>query len=113
MHGVFQRDADGGQRIVFFQIEGRASARLPRGLQGWASDLDALGGVLRLVAGQDRQGGLRRAIRRELASQTNVAAAFAAADAQAASPLEAEAEESARRWLRADSDWMLPPRRYC
>ena len=94
-------------------IGGRASARLPRGLQGWASDLDALGGVLRLVAGQDRQGGLRRAIRRELASQTNVAAAFAAADAQAASPLEAEAEESARRWLRADSDWMLPPRRYC
>lgn len=94
-------------------LDGRASERLPGGLQGWASDLDALGGVLRLVAGEDRLSGLRRAIRRELARGTDAAAAFEPAGDRADAAPAAEAEESARRWLRADSDWMLPPRRYC
>lgn len=94
-------------------LEGQASARLPDGLQGWVSDLDALGGILRLVAGEDRLSVLRRATRRELARGTDVAAAFETADERMETAAVAEAEECARRRLRADSDWMLPPWRYC
>lgn len=83
-----------------------AARRLPAGLQCWTSGLDALGGVLRLAAGQDAQADLRRAARRELAAWLGVAADMPGDRTPPA------AEETVRRWLRADSDWMLPPRRY-
>lgn len=85
-----------------------ADRRLPAGLQCWTSGLDALGGVLRLAAGQDARAALRRAVRRELAAWLGVTPPpDMAGDAASAA-----AEETVRRWLRADSDWMLPPRRY-
>lgn len=92
-------------------LQGRADAagnRLPDGLQVWTSGLDALGGVLRLAAGQDAQAALRRAARRELAAWLGVAELSGSEELPAA----AEEEETVRRWLRTDSDWMLPPRRY-
>lgn len=89
--------------------EDTAGIRLPDGLQCWTSGLDELGGVLRLVAGQDAQASLRHAVRQELAAWLGVSAS-GISDSEASS--DAAAEETAQRWLRADSDWMLPPWRY-
>lgn len=91
-------------------VQGDTSAagrRLPAGLQCWTSGLDALGGVLRLAAGQDSRAALRRAARRELAAWLGTPLPDMTGDEASAA-----AEETVRRWLRADSDWMLPPRRY-
>lgn len=84
----------------------QAARRLPAGLQCWTSGLDALGGVLRLAAGQDAQAALRCAARQELAAWLGVAMADMPGGTTSA------AEETVRRWLHADSDWMLPFRRY-
>lgn len=93
-------------------LQGRADAagsRLPDGLQVWTSRLDALGCVLRLAAGRDAQAGLRRAARQELAAWLGLTLPDMPDGVPSA---DAAAEETVRRWLRADSDWMLPPRRY-
>lgn len=84
---------------------------LPEGLQLWRSDLDALGCVLRLQAGEDPQARQRAAVRAALAeflrlppTPEDVFRASALKDKSASDPVD---------WLCRDIDWMLPPGRYC
>lgn len=105
----FEEERLPGALVALLEGGRPADIRLPDGLQAWASGLDALGGILKLTAGRDAQASLRCAARRELAAWLGISAADIAGEGS--SP-DAVAEETARRWLRADSDWMLPSRRY-
>lgn len=95
--------------------EARIRVQLPDTLQFWRSDLDALGGVLRLEGGQDAHAPQRAFTRALLAEFLHLPEQSGAHAAGTASPELIDPEEQAalRRWLCHDADWMLPPGRYC
>ena len=74
-------------------------------VQCWASGVDEFGEVYKLVHGSDPDAPARSAIKKMLECYQDFYQ----------DGLEADIEESARMWpmLYDDSDWMLPPGRYC
>ena len=96
--------------------EGTERATLPEGLQLWRSRVDSLGTVLHLVAGADRHAARRAQVREFLASYLNVPFAPSADDAEGMT-VSGEANSGHAwlfdEWLCRDTDWMLPPGRYC
>ncbi len=89
---------------------GAAPAR-PAGLQCWQSGLDALGATLRLSAGEDADGRLRRSARALLAEWLGLPPG-AVADAAPDTPETAGELRRLRELLLPDSEWMLPQGRY-
>ena len=96
--------------------EARITAAPPDGLQVWRSDLDALGGVLRLHGGHDEYARQRTVTRALLADTLHLWEVDAQNGNALSTALDvAEHAELAdlRDWLYKDTDWMLPPGRYC
>ena len=96
--------------------ESRIKAAPPDGLQVWRSDLDALGGVLRLHGGRDEYARQRTVTRALLADTLHLPEVDAQNEnALSTAPDAAEHADLAdlRDWLYKDTDWMLPPGRYC
>ena len=80
------------------------------------SDLDALGGVLRLHGGRDEYARQRTVTRALLADTLHLPEVDAQNEnALSTAPDAAEHADLAdlRDWLYKDTDWMLPPGRYC
>lgn len=88
-----------------------AAPALPAGLQCWQSGLDALGATLRLSAGEDTDGRLRRSARALLAEWLGLPPG-AVADAAPDTPETAGELRRLRELLLPDSEWMLPQGRY-
>ena len=88
-----------------------AAPALPAGLQCWQSGLDALGATLRLSAGEDADGRLRRSARALLAEWLGLPPG-AVADAAPDTPETAGELRRLRELLLPDSEWMLPQGRY-
>lgn len=96
--------------------ESRIKAAPPDGLQVWRSDLDALGGVLRLHSGRDEYARQRTVTRALLADTLHLPEVDAQNEnALSTAPDAAKHADLAdlRDWLYKDTDWMLPPGRYC
>mgnify|MGYP006946912321 FL=1 len=96
--------------------EARIRAELPDGLQFWRSDLDALGGVLRLDGGRDAhapQRAFTRALLAEFLHLPENGEADAAGRTGSPEPTDPAEQAALREWLCHDADWMLPPGRYC
>ncbi|WP_298033800.1 glycosyltransferase family 9 protein [uncultured Desulfovibrio sp.] len=96
--------------------EARIRAELPDGLQFWRSDLDALGGVLRLDDGRDPhapQRAFTRALLAEFLHLPENGEAVATGRAESPEPADPAEQAALRDWLCHDADWMLPPGRYC
>lgn len=94
-------------------------AVLPDGLQLWRSQVDSLGTVLHLKAGEDPHAARRQRVREYLASVLRLPAPKAVdtppsvmpGKKTACSPGVSGAGEI-DEWLCGDADWMLPPERY-
>lgn len=88
-------------------VSGNKNNRLPpqSSLQCWESGLDKFGGLYKLVHGSDPFAGQRSSLRKMLGEYQGLNSAAT----------EASIVENARMWplLFVDSDWMLPPWRYC
>lgn len=96
--------------------EGSGRAALPEGLQLWRSRVDSLGTVLHLTAGTDRHAAKRAQVRGFLASFLNVPFVKPTEDAagfNGSGEVNADAAWLFDEWLCRDTDWMLPPDRYC
>ena len=96
--------------------EGTERATLPEGLQLWRSRVDSLGTVLHIEAGADRHAARRAQVREFLASYLNVPF-VSSADGAEGTTISGEANAGHAwlfdEWLCRDTDWMLPPGRYC
>lgn len=94
-------------RAVGRVFSGQRNLEAPPGLQIWRSGFDDLGARLELAAGEDRYEAERSMARRIIRQELRLAS----------QPLgkEAESREYARLLERflPDSEWMLPPWRYC
>lgn len=96
--------------------EGTVRAALPEGLQLWRSRVDSLGTVLHLEAGTDRHATKRAQVRQFLASYLKVPFAKPAEDAagfNSSGEINSDVAWLFDEWLCRDTDWMLPPGRYC
>lgn len=93
--------------------EARITAAPPDGLQVWRSDLDALGGVLRLHGGHDEYARQRTVTRALLADTLHLWEVDAQNGNALSTALDVAELADLRDWLYKDTDWMLPPGRYC
>lgn len=96
--------------------DARIKAELPDNLQFWRSDLDALGGVLRLNSGRDvhaPQRAFTRALLAEFLHLPEAGVTDSAGRKEPPEPADPAEQAALRDWLCHDADWMLPPGRYC
>ncbi|MGE9986045.1 glycosyltransferase family 9 protein [Desulfovibrio sp. SGI.169] len=117
-HAVACLDALQGRELLrslaaAVRADARIRVDLPDNLQFWRSDLDALGGVLRLVGGQDVHAPQRAFTRALLAEFLHLPESGGAESPEPTHPTEPAERDALRDWLCHDADWMLPPGRYC